>query len=143
MGRVLAVDPGTRRVGIAVSDPTETVAQPLTSLPAEPAGTLVERLVELAREQEATRLVVGLPLRLDGSMGPEAKAARTLADRLRRASGMTVSLVDERLTSVAAERALLAGDLSRARRRRLSDQVAATLILQSYLDRKRTSPGAS
>ncbi|HSR25109.1 MAG TPA: Holliday junction resolvase RuvX, partial [Candidatus Eisenbacteria bacterium] len=106
MRRVLAVDPGGRRVGVAVSDPTGTIAQPLTAVPAEPAGTLAERLAELAREQEATRLVVGLPRRLDGSQGPEARAARVLAGELRRASGLPVELVDERLTSVAAESAL-------------------------------------
>lgn len=134
LGRVLAVDPGSRRVGVAVSDPTATIASPLTSVPAEPAETLVERLVALAKEQEAARLVVGLPRRLDGGQGPEARAARALADQLRRASGLPVALMDERLTSVAAERALLAGGASRARRRELSDQVAAALILQSYLD---------
>ncbi|HEY7202524.1 MAG TPA: Holliday junction resolvase RuvX [Candidatus Dormibacteraeota bacterium] len=136
----MAVDLGSRRVGIAVSDPTGTIAQPLSTVPAEPAETLVERLAELAGEQEATMLVVGLPRRLDGGQGPEAKAARALAGDLRRASGLPVELVDERMTSVAAERALLAGGASRARRRALSDQVAAALILQSYLDapRRRT-----
>jgi putative Holliday junction resolvase len=140
MSRVMAVDPGSRRVGVAVSDPTGTIAQPLAALPAEPAETLVARLVDVAREQEATRLVVGLPRRLDGGQGPEAKAARALAGELRMASGLPVSLVDERLTSVAAERALLAGGASRARRRELSDQVAAALILQSYLDSARRQP---
>ncbi|HXM55623.1 MAG TPA: Holliday junction resolvase RuvX, partial [Candidatus Dormibacteraeota bacterium] len=107
---------------------------PLAAVPAEPAETLVARLVEVARQHDAARLVVGLPRRLDGGNGPEAKAARALAGALRTASGLPVSLVDERLTSVAAERALLAGGASRARRRELSDQVAAALILQSYLD---------
>ena len=134
MSRVLAVDPGSKRVGVAVSDPTGTIAQPLTSLPAEPAGTLVARLSALARERQAERLVVGLPRRMDGGIGPEAKAARALAADLRRATGLQVALVDERLTSVAAERALLAGGATRARRRQLSDQVAAALILQGYLD---------
>lgn len=130
----MAVDPGSRRVGVAVSDPTGTIAQPLSTVPAEPAATLVARLAALAREQEAGRLVVGLPRRLDGGQGPEAMAARALADDLRRATGLPVTLVDERLTSVAAERALLAGGASRARRRQLADQVAAALILQSHLD---------
>jgi putative Holliday junction resolvase len=134
MGRVLAVDPGSRRVGVAVSDPTATIASPLGTVPAEPSATLAERLASLAREQEATQLVVGLPRRMDGGQGPEAKAARALAEELRRATGLPVALVDERLTSVAAERALLATGASRARRRELSDQVAAALILQSYLD---------
>src|SRR5690242_3339230 len=109
MGRVLAVDPGSKRVGVAISDPTGTIAQPLSVLPAEPAETLAERLAAVAREHEVTRLVVGLPRRMDGGQGPEALAARALADALRRASGLPVTLVDERLTSVAAERALLAG----------------------------------
>lgn len=134
VGRVLAIDPGSRRVGVAVSDPSATIAQPLTVLAAHPGATLVERLAGLAREQEATALVVGLPRRLDGRLGPEAKAARTLADELHRATGLEVTLVDERLTSAAAERALLSGGASRARRRQLSDKVAATMILQSYLD---------
>jgi putative Holliday junction resolvase len=120
---------------VAISDPTGTIAQPLTSVPAEPAASLVARVAALAAEREAERLVVGLPRRMDGSLGPEAAAARALAHGLRRATGLPVSLVDERLTSVAAERALLAGGASRARRRQLSDQVAAALILQTYLDR--------
>jgi putative Holliday junction resolvase len=140
MARVMAVDPGSRRVGVAVSDPTATIAQPLSTVAAEPAATLVQRLASLAREHEVARLVVGLPRRMDGGQGPEAKAARALADDLRRATGLPVTLVDERLTSVAAERALLAGGASRARRRQLSDQVAATLILQSHLDAERRRP---
>jgi putative holliday junction resolvase len=138
MPRVMAVDPGSRRVGVAVSDPTGTIAQPHSVVAAEPAGTLVERLASLAREQEVGHLVVGLPRRMDGGQGPEARAARALADELRRATGLPVTLVDERLTSVAAERALLAGGASRARRRQLSDQVAAALILQSHLDATRS-----
>ena len=84
MGRVLAVDPGERRVGVAVSDPSGTVAQPLCYVAADPASSLAERLALLAREQEAEALVVGLPRRLDGSEGPEARAARLLARQLRR-----------------------------------------------------------
>jgi putative holliday junction resolvase len=135
VGRALAIDPGSRRVGIAVSDPSQTIAQPLTAIPAEPSRTLASRLARLAREQQATVLVVGLPRRLDGGLGPEAVEARRLADDLRRLSGLEVTLVDERLSSVAAERALLSVGAKRARRRELSDQVAAALILQTYLDR--------
>ncbi|HZV51680.1 MAG TPA: Holliday junction resolvase RuvX [Candidatus Dormibacteraeota bacterium] len=131
----MAVDPGSRRVGIAISDPTGTIAQPLTAVPARPGATLAARLAELARDLGAERVVVGLPRRLDGSIGPEARSAMALAGELRRLSGLPTELVDERLTSVAAERALVAADVGRARRRHLSDQVAATLILQAYLDR--------
>ncbi len=132
---MLAVDPGARRVGIAVSDPGGLIAQPLAWVPAEPLESLPARLVALAREREAGELVVGLPRRLDGSSGTEARAARELAAELRQLSGLPVTLVDERLTSVAAERSLLAAGVKRARRRALSDQVAAALILQAHLDR--------
>jgi putative Holliday junction resolvase len=135
--RVLAVDPGTKRVGVAVSDPTGTIAQALTTVPAEPRSTLVARLAQIATVQEATRIVVGLPRRLDGSYGPEAKSARELADELRKASSLPVEMVDERMTTVAAERSLVAGGMRRAKRRLTVDRVAATLLLQSHLDRKR------
>lgn len=78
--------------------------------------------------------MVGLPKRMDGSHGPEAHAARSLGDELRAATRLRVTMVDERLTSAAAEKALLATGARRAERRRLSDQVAATMILQGYLD---------
>lgn len=135
MTRTMAVDPGTVRVGIALSDPLGIVAQPHSTVLAEPRETLPERLAELARSLDAQELVVGLPYRMDGSQGPEAKAARALAQELRRAAGLRVTLVDERLTSVAAERALLAGGAKRRSRRQLSDQVAAALILQTHLER--------
>lgn len=134
---MLAVDPGSKRVGLAVSDPTETIAQPLTTVPAEPADTLADRLAEVARNQEAGRIVVGLPRRLDGSLGPEAKSARRLAAALRAASRLPVVLVDERLTTAAAERSLLAGGMRRDKRRANIDRVAAALLLQSHLDSKR------
>jgi putative Holliday junction resolvase len=135
--RVLAVDPGTKRVGVAVSDPTATIAQALITLPAEPKSSLAARLAEVARGQEAGRVVVGLPRRMDGSYGPEAAAARELAEGIRKASGLPVELVDERLTTVAAERSMIAAGAKRARRRADIDRVAATLLLQSHLDRKR------
>lgn len=133
MARVVAIDPGTRRVGLARSDAGGTIAEPLATLAAEPSETLVDRLAGAARDAGAEELVVGLPRRLDGSSGPEAQAARRLADDLRRATGLRVTLVDERLSSVQAERALIASGARRDKRRQALDQVAATLILQAYL----------
>jgi putative Holliday junction resolvase len=121
-------------VGLALSDPTRTIASPLDSIPAEPADTLADRIAKVALEHEASRVVVGLPKRMDGSSGPEAAAARVLADAIRRATRLPVTMVDERLSSRSAERVLLEGGVSRARRRQLSDRVAAVIILQSYLD---------
>jgi putative Holliday junction resolvase len=135
--RVLAVDPGSKRVGLAVSDETGLIAQPLGDEPAEPADTLVERLADKARAVGAAHVVVGLPVRLDGSQGPEAKAARELAGRLR-VMGLRVDLMDERLTSAAAERALLETGMRRERRKRMAHRVSAALILQSYLDKTRS-----
>jgi len=135
--RILAIDPGSKRVGVALSDPTATIAQALTTLPAEPAATLPSRIAQVARDHEAARIVVGLPKRLDGSRGPEAKAAQQLADAIRTESGLPVELVDERLSTVAAERSLIAGGVRRDKRRLGVDRVAATLILQAHLDRRR------
>ena len=135
--RILAIDPGSKRVGLALSDPTATIAQALTTVPAEPAGTLATRIAEIARSNDAARIVVGLPRRLDGSHGPEAKAAQGLANAIRKESGLPVELVDERLTTVAAERSLIAGGVRRDKRRLSVDRVAATLMLQAHLDRRR------
>ena len=135
--RILAVDPGSKRVGVALSDPTATIAQALMTVPAQPAATLASRLAEIAKAHEAQRIVVGLPLRLDGTQGPEAIAARELAAGIRTASGLPVELVDERLTTVAAERSLVAGGVRREKRRLTVDRVAAALMLQAHLDRRR------
>jgi putative Holliday junction resolvase len=124
-------------VGLALSDPTATIAQALTTVPAEPADTLATRIAEIARSNEAARIVVGLPRRLDGSHGPEAKAAQGLANAIRKESGLPVELVDERLTTVAAERSLIAAGVRRDKRRLSVDRVAATLMLQAHLDRRR------
>ena len=131
---MLAVDLGSKRVGLALSDPGRIVASPLRTLDAEPHATLAERLAAVIREVEAEEVVVGLPIRMDGAEGPEARSARTLAESLRKLARVQVRMLDERLSSAAAERALLAQGASRKRRRELSDQVAATLILQSFLE---------
>jgi putative Holliday junction resolvase len=137
VSRVIAVDLGSRRVGLARSDETGTIAEPLGVLAAEPAESLVARLAAAAAEAGAAEIVIGLPRRLDGSLGPEAKAARDLAEQLRQVSRLPVSLVDERLSTVQAERALIASGARRAKRKQVRDEVAATLILQSFLAGRR------
>jgi len=139
--RVLAVDLGLRRIGLAVSDPLGLTAQGLPSLArgADPVG----QVLRVCREVGATEVVVGLPLRMDGSSGPAAEKARDFAERLRERSGLAVHLWDERLSSVAAERTLIEGGVRRLDRRRrgLVDRGAAVLILQGFLDRRRTGAG--
>lgn len=132
-GRVLAIDLGSRRIGLALSDPGRIIASPLRTVPAGPPDDLAARLAGIVEEVGAGEVVVGLPVRMDGAEGPEARSARLLAEALRKLAGVPVRLLDERLTSAAAERSLLAQGASRARRRAVSDQVAATLILQSFL----------
>lgn len=142
MARVVALDPGTVRVGVAVSDPGGLIAQPHSTVAAAPPDTLPTRLAGVIEELDAAHVVVGLPRRLDGTVGPEAKEARRLATELRRLTRRPVTLQDERLSSVAAERALREGGRRRGERRRLADQVAATLILQTYLDSARRGGGS-
>jgi putative holliday junction resolvase len=136
-GRVLAVDPGTRRVGLALSDELRRLASPLRTIDAEPAATLAERVAAVAREVGAVELVVGLPSNLDGSSGDSARSARALADRLKKSTRLPVSLQDERLSSVAAERHLVDHGVRRDKRKGLVDQLAAALVLETFLARRR------
>lgn len=125
-------------MGLAISDETATVASPSGSVPAEPLTTLAGRLAAVAAGAGASRIVVGLPRLMDGGEAGSATAARALAAELRTASQLPVTMVDERLTSVAAERHLVAAGMSRKRRRAEVDGVAAALILQTFLERNRS-----
>ena len=136
-GRVLAVDPGSRRVGLALSDEGRRLASPLRTLDAEPRETLAERLAGVAREVGAVEVVVGLPSNLDGSAGAAAQGARALAAELKKATRLPVALQDERLSTVAAERHLVGQGVRRDRRKGLVDQLAAALVLETYLARRR------
>ncbi len=142
-GRTLALDFGDRRIGVAVSDPTGLAARPLLTLVRTTRERDLERLRGIVREHEVRRIVVGLPLDMDGSRGARVRMTEAFMERVRRATGLPVIAWDERLTTVQAERTLLEGDLSRARRRRVIDQVAAVILLQSYLDARRAGGGAS
>ena len=137
-GRVLALDVGTRRLGVAVSDPTGTVAGPLATLPRRTPAEDARALAALAAEHGATSLVVGLPVTLAGREGPAAAAVRAYLDELAPLlGGLAVELADERLSTVAAERALLGGGVRRRARREVVDQVAASVFLQTWLDATR------
>lgn len=135
MTRILGLDPGERRIGVALSDPTGTIASPHSVIDRRSAelGQAVRLLCE---EHAVERIVVGLPTGLSGVEGPSAKAARAVGNAVAEATGLQVEYHDERFTTVAAESALLEGGVSREKRRDLRDKVAAAVILQSYLDRK-------
>ncbi len=134
MGRILGLDVGTKTIGIALSDPLGMFAQPVHTLGRQGVKKDVRALVRLAAEREVTGLVVGLPLELDGSEERSARLARQVGDALAEATGLPLHYVDERYSSVEAERALIAAEVSRKRRKAVIDQAAAVLILQSFLD---------
>jgi putative Holliday junction resolvase len=135
--RTLGLDYGTKTIGVAVSDGLGLTAQTVTTIRRTSLKADLAALKELVSEYEAERFVVGLPLNMDGSEGPRAEATRKFADTLTQALGLPVELVDERLSTVAAQRTLLEADLSRARRREVIDQMAAQFILQGWLDARR------
>ena len=137
--RILALDVGEKRIGLAVSDPLGITAQGLGVLIRQNRESDLARLMEVAREWRVREIVVGLPRHLDGRAGKQAPAILELAQALGEALAATVTTWDERLTTVEAERILLQADLSRRRRRRVVDQVAAVLILQSYLEYRKLS----
>jgi putative Holliday junction resolvase len=135
--RKLGVDPGMKRVGLSLSDEQGELASPLTTLARKDDAAVVAAIVESAANHEVDTIVVGLPLRMSGLEGPEAKRARLLAGRIERASGLDVVLWDERMTTLAAERELRGSGLKGEKKRARIDEAAATLLLQSYLDAKR------
>lgn len=138
-GRVLALDVGEVRVGLALSDPMGWTAQPLGFVPRRPQRAFLEAVREIVATREVVRAVVGLPLLLSGEKGARAVDAESVAAALREALGIPVDTWDERLTTVQAERALREGSVRGADRRRKVDAVAAAVLLQSYLDAGRSS----
>jgi putative Holliday junction resolvase len=132
--RYLGLDVGDRRIGVALSDETATLASGLPTLERVGPRKDVKAIAELARRHEVVEVVVGLPLRLDGSVGPQAQKVLGFMEDLRGVLRVPVVPCDERLTTVAAEEALIEGRVSRRDRKALVDKVAAVIILQGYLD---------
>ncbi len=139
--RALAIDVGTVRLGLAVSDPLGISAQPLEVIAAAPFAKALEQLRRIIREKEVAILLIGLPLNMDGTEGDAAKMARDFGALLA-PLGLPVEYVDERLSTAMAENALLEADLRRDRRKQVRDKVAATLILQSWLNTRVNPPRA-
>ncbi|MGA3164356.1 MAG: Holliday junction resolvase RuvX [Verrucomicrobiota bacterium] len=132
--RILALDYGTRRIGVAVSDETKTIAQPLEYIPAEPFADFLARLKQLLVEKEIDLILVGLPRNMDGSYGLAAEKVQTFVAALKDAVVVPIKTWDERLTSAQANRVLIQGGVRRAKRKEKVDQTAAAILLQSYLD---------
>ncbi len=135
--RVLGLDVGDRRIGVALSDPLGFSAQPLTVVERTAVADDLEALRVLVEGRGVGTVVVGLPLTMRGEQGPQARKVMSFVQLLRQRVSVPIELVDERLTTVQGERALLAMDTSRRKRKQTIDLVAAQLILQQFLDTHR------
>ncbi len=138
-GRVMALDLGARRIGIALSDPTRVLASPLTTIHATPQPRTIERIVALLVQHEVAELVIGLPLTMSGERGTQAQHVEAFVDVLRQAISLPIHFFDERLTTVAAERLMIDLGLRPEQRRARIDEVAASIILQDFLDARRSA----
>ena len=132
--RILALDHGTKRIGVAVSDELKMIATPLEFIPAEPFAYVVARLKELIREKDVELILLGMPRNMDGSYGPAALKVQEFAAVLKDKIAIPIQLWDERLTSAQAQRFLIEGKVRRDERKQKVDKTAAAILLQSYLD---------
>lgn len=139
MQRIMALDAGDKRIGVAVSDPLLVTAQGLKVL--ENSPRVLAEIASLCKEYEVGKIVVGLPKNMNNTLGPRADWTLKFAKQVAEATGLPVVMEDERLTTVAANRVMLEADLSRRKRRKAVDKMAAALILQNYLSRGEKNDG--
>ena len=132
--RILAIDHGTVRMGIAVSDELKMIAHPMEYIPAEPFATFLARLKEILRDKEVELVLVGMPRNMDGSYGQAALKVQEFVTALKDAITVPIRTWDERLTSAQANRFLIQGNVRREKRKEKVDSMAAAILLQSYLD---------
>jgi len=134
-GGLIGLDLGTKTIGVAASDPDRRVAAPVETIARQRFGLDAQRILGLGAERRTVGFVLGLPINMDGTEGPRAQSTRAFARNLAKLTDLPIALWDERLSTAAVERALIAADASRARRKAVIDQHAATYILQGALDR--------
>jgi putative holliday junction resolvase len=130
----MALDHGTRRIGVAVSDEMKMIATPLEYIPADPLEKVIERLQQLIREKEVELILIGMPRNMDGTFGPASEKVNAFIAQIEPHIQTPIKKWDERLTSVMANRALLEGNVRRDKRKEKVDKMAAAILLQSYLD---------
>ena len=140
--RILAIDYGTKRMGVALSDETQTIAQPLEYIPADPFDRFLARLKAILHEQQVELVLVGMPRNMDGSYGTAALKVREFVAVLKQTITTPLLTWDERLTSAQANRFLIAADVKRHQRKEKVDKTAAAILLQSYLDRSSNERGS-
>lgn len=131
--RILGLDVGEKRIGVAMSDPTNTIAQPLVVV--ERDGGELNRISEIVKENEVGEIVIGFPRNMDGSIGATAEKVKEFADLLSKEIELPVVFIDERLSTAEAERMMITADLSRKKRKKSIDKVAAAIILEGRLRR--------
>ena len=134
-GALIGLDLGTKTIGVAVSDPDRRLATRVTTIARRTFSADAERVLTLAAERQAVGFILGLPINMDGSEGPRAQSTRAFARSLAGRTPLPIALWDERLSTAAVERELIAADVSRAKRKAVIDQHAAAFILQGALDR--------
>ncbi len=139
--RILSLDVGEKKIGIAISDALGITAQPLQTIRRDGQNSYLRLLQAVIAEKNVTKVIVGLPLNMNGTEGRVARGIYEFVDRLRENVSVPVQLWDERLTTMEAERILLQADVSRKRRKKADDAIAAQLILQSYLNSHRSDEG--
>ena len=132
--RILAIDHGSKRMGIAVSDELKMIAQPLEYILAEPSDKFLARLNELINDKEVELILIGMPRNMDGSYGPAALKVQDFVETLKGVVSVPIKIWDERLTSAQANRLLIQGNVRRDKRKEKVDKMAAAILLQSYLD---------
>jgi putative holliday junction resolvase len=135
--RYLGVDLGSKRIGLALSDETGLIATPLTVLQVQNETQVFKEIIRTAEEYEVAKIIVGLPLQLNGGEGIEANRARNFVARLKEKTKIELDLIDERLTSVEAERRMTELGIKRQKRKANIDSAAAAILLQTYLDKER------
>jgi putative Holliday junction resolvase len=132
--RILGLDVGSKTIGVAVSDELNLIAQGVTTLKRKGKRLDIKELLRMIEDLKVEKVVVGLPKNMNGSLGPSAKMVLSLAEELKKFVDLPIITWDERLSTVAAQKALLEADVSRKKRKQVVDKVAALLILQGYLD---------
>lgn len=137
-GALMGVDPGTKTLGLAISDRTRLISTPLETIARTKFTADATRLLSLYRENECTALIVGNPINMDGSHGPRAQSVRDFCTNLMRLEDLSVFMWDERLSTMAVTRSMIEGDMRRNKRKDNVDKLAASYILQGVLDRLRT-----
>ena len=135
--RIIGLDVGTKRIGVAISDELFLTAQGMDTIQRRSLASDLDRIKNMVKERDVSEIVVGLPLNMDGSYSAKTKEVVEFMDSLSKAVNLPVKTWDERLTTVQAERVLLDADMSRAKRRKVTDKLAAQLILQSYMDSRK------